>query len=155
MYFIKRVTPRQIIDTRNIPVGNHLPSARREKQTVKIPARRGEAIAHKQSVVSRGSRGWFSPSAFPSLVPSSSRRELHSRVYHCPDNNDLPTDSYETYEGTVGGRNERTERRETRTSGGEGWRRGRSATLHSEVFHFNGPPGDWLTPAPSPFTVSA
>lgn len=29
----------------------------------------------------------------------------------------------------------------------------RSATLHSEVFHFNGPPGDWLTllEDPSPF----
>lgn len=29
----------------------------------------------------------------------------------------------------------------------------RAATLHSGVFHFNGPPGDWLTPAedPSPF----
>lgn len=25
----------------------------------------------------------------------------------------------------------------------------RSATLHSGVFHFNGPPGDWLTRAPS------
>lgn len=31
--------------------------------------------------------------------------------------------------------------------------RGWSATLHSEVFHFNGPPGDWLTllEDPSPF----
>lgn len=29
----------------------------------------------------------------------------------------------------------------------------RAATLHSGVFHFNGPPGDWLTPTgdPSPF----
>lgn len=29
----------------------------------------------------------------------------------------------------------------------------REATLHSGVFHFNGPPGDWLTPTedPSPF----
>lgn len=29
----------------------------------------------------------------------------------------------------------------------------RAATLHSGVFHFNGPPGDWLTPTgdPPPF----
>lgn len=37
---------------------------------------------------------------------------------------------------------------------GSKWRgERRSATLHSEVFHFNGPPGDWLTllEDPSPF----
>lgn len=37
---------------------------------------------------------------------------------------------------------------------GEKERRDETATLHSGVFHFNGPPGDWLTPSrgdPSPF----
>lgn len=31
------------------------------------------------------------PSAFPLVRSSKPWRELHSRVYHCPDNNDLPT----------------------------------------------------------------
>ncbi|KAK1126406.1 hypothetical protein K0M31_005044, partial [Melipona bicolor] len=35
----------------------------------------------------------------------------------------------------------------------EWWKGERAVTLHSEVFHFNGPPGDWLTllQVPSPF----
>lgn len=88
------------------------------------------------------------------MHPSSSfirrnRRELHSRVYHCPDNNDLPT------------REEARERSKRKGPGslprrrpGEKKKR-EAATSHSEVFHFNGPPGDWLTHDSRPFTVSA
>lgn len=83
----------------------------------------------------RSSGGYTPPLAF-------ARRELHSRVYHCPDNNDLPM---------VLVRGTRPTREERGRKEGRGERR--SATLHSEVFHFNGPPGDWLTllEDPSPF----
>lgn len=39
----------------------------------------------------------------------------------------------------------------TRAKEREGESGSRSATLHSRVFHFNGPPGDWLTRAVSSF----
>lgn len=83
----------------------------------------------------RSGGGYTPPLAF-------ARRELHSRVYHCPDNNDLPM---------VLVRGTRPTGEERGRKEGRGERR--SATLHSEVFHFNGPPGDWLTllEDPSPF----
>lgn len=84
------------------------------------------------------------------------RRELHSRVYHCPDNNDLPTGELlrvrfrESRRVRLVGLPEK--RDEVSPMAGPKKAR-RAATLHSGVFHFNGPPGDWLTPTgdPSPF----
>lgn len=100
----------------------------------------------------------FSPLP-PLHSPSSirpTRRELHSRVYHCPDNNDLPT-----RELHFGFRKSRRvyleglpeERDEVNPMAGPLKKARRAATLHSGVFHFNGPLGDWLTPTgdPSPF----
>lgn len=53
----------------------------------------------------------------------------------------------------MGGGGKKRERIEEENEDDSGRVRGRSATLHSEVFHFNGPPGDWLTllEDPSPF----
>lgn len=82
------------------------------------------------------------------------RRELHSRVYHCPDNNDLPTRELLRVRGCASrGVAQRERRDEVSRMAGPPKKARRAATLHSGVFHFNGPPGDWLTPSgdPPPF----
>lgn len=120
---------------------------------------------------------FFSPPPFSFAFPLPPAGALHSRVYHCPDNNDLPTGEALREGPRVGAQEKerrgeekkarlpgrrigeaRVRRKKKERSRGGGCERerggesgSRSATLHSGVFHFNGPPGDWLTRAVSPF----